>query len=126
MMADVFADVVDGFGHRLGIAGLAPGPGGVVDLRIERLGRLQLEALGDDLLVTLIRPWPPRAKNAARTALSLCHWRENHAWDIHVGAMGSEDLALTARLPLGEADVPTLERLLPYLANLLNQIEQAG
>ena len=123
---DQFARTLDDFAKRLGLPALAAGGSGAVELAIERVGRLGIESAGDRALVTLARPYPPHASHAAATALGLCHWRENHPWPIHAGAKGTEWLAFTAVVPLPEFDVPALEKLLPYLSNLLDAVERAG
>lgn len=123
---ELFEDVTREFGRRLGIPSLSPGAAGGVDLVVERIGRLQMEQSGDFVLVTLARNWPAHAEAAAITALSLCHWSENHPWPVNAGAKGSEWLTLTARIPLREYDVPTLDRLIGYLSNLLDAVEKAG
>lgn len=123
---DIFAATIGDFGKRLGIDPLRPGTSGGVDLTIERIGRLQLEPDGDFALVTLARPWPRHAVRVSRAALDLCHWRENHPWPIHAGVKGEEWLLLSARLPLAEFDVPTLDKLVGYLSNLHDAVEKAG
>jgi len=123
---DLFAQTLNDFARRLGLPALAAGASGAVELAIERVGRLGLEAVGDRALVTLARPYPPHASRAAAAALELCHWRENHPWPVHAGAKGAEWLAFTAAVPLPEFDVPALEKILPYLSNLLDAVERAG
>ena len=123
---DVFSQALGDFARRLGLPSLAPGASGAVDLNIERVGRLGLELAGERALVTLARPWPPHAAQAARAALAATHWREHHPWPVHAGAKGAEWLAFTATVPLPEFDVPALERLLPYLSNMLDAVEKAG
>lgn len=122
----LFDDFLADFGKRLGLERLAPGPGGGVDLTIEKVGRLQLEESGDWLLATLARPAPPHAANSARTLLELAHWRENHPWPIHPGMRGKEWLTLTVRAPLAGMDVPGLERVIEVLSNSLDTVESAG
>lgn len=123
---DIFADTVAGFGSRLGMPGLALNPGGSVDLSIERIGRLQLEERNGVALVTLARKRREHAENGAATMLRLAHWRENHPWTIHPGMKGEEWAAFTASVPVNELDVPALERLVGYLAKLMDAVEQAG
>lgn len=123
---DIFAESVGDFGRHLGINGLQPGASGSVDLSIEQIGRLQLEREGDVALITLARAWPRHAARAARAALDLCHWRENHPWAIQAGVKGEEWLLFTVRLPLTQLDVPTLDRILGYLSNLQDAVEKAG
>ncbi len=128
---ELFAQTIAEFGRNLGIDSLAPGASGAVELTIEQVGILQLEEQGDDALVTLARPWPAHAEKAARTALALCHWRENHPWVINPGAKGTnrDDARLflfTARCPLRDFDVPALEKILGHLSNLMDAAEKAG
>ena len=123
---DLFAQTLDDFAKRLGLPSLAPGTSGAVELTIERVGRLGIEAVGDRVLVTLARPYPPHASRTAVAALALCHWREGHPWPVNAGAKGTEWLTFTAAVPLPEFDVPALEKVLPYLSNLLDAVERAG
>lgn len=125
MMSDAFMRLVDDFGRRLGLSGLAPGANGVVEMTIERLGRLQLEPAGEGVLISLARPWPEYAASTALAALEQCHWRENHPWPIHPGAKGGEWLVFTASAPARELDPPLLERIIGYLADLLDRTERA-
>ena len=123
---DTFSQTLDAFAKRLGLPSLAPGASGAVELDIERVGRLGIEQAGDWALVTLARLYPTHAEKAATTALGLCHWRQNHPWPVHAGAKGTEWLTFTAVVPLPEFDVPALEKILPYLSNLLDAVERAG
>lgn len=123
---ETFAGVIADFGNRLGLSGLAPGPSGGVDLSIEKLGRLQMEAADGAALITLARPWPAHAAKAAQTALDLCHWRENHPWIVNAGAKGGEWLLFTVRIPLPELGAPELERAVSLLSSLLDAAEKAG
>lgn len=128
---ELFAHTVSEFGRTLGIDSLAPGASGTVDLRIEKAGRLQLEEQDETALVTLARPWPAHAETAARAALALCHWRENHPWTISPGAKGTERdgerlILFTARCPLRDFDAQTLEKILCRLSNLMDAVEKAG
>ncbi len=124
-MIDMFADTVAAFGRRLGLASLAPDASGVVELGIETVGRLQLEADGDFALVTLARARAPHRKGAAFAALALCHWRETHPWTVHAGMKDGEWLLFAARVPLAEFDVPALDQALGYLSGLLDMAEKA-
>ena len=123
---DLFGQTLDGFARRLGLPSIPLGPSGAAELSIERVGRLGLETAGDWVLVTIARPCPPHAGKAARTALDLCHWRQHHPWPVHAGQKGAEWLAFTAAVSPPAFDVPTLERIIPYLSNLLDLAEQAG
>jgi len=123
---DLFAQTLDDFGKRLGLHSLAPGTSGAVELTIERAGRVGIEVSDDRVLVTLARHYPPHASRAAITALDLCHWRGGHPWPVNAGAKGTEWLSFTAAVPMPEFDVPTLEKALPYLSNLLDAVERAG
>lgn len=122
----VFEDFLADFGRRLGLERLSPGPGGSVDLNIEKVGRLQLEESGDWFLATLARPAQPHAINSARALLEQAHWRENHPWTIHPGMKGDEWRTLTARVPLAEIDVPMAERMIEALSRQLDAVEAAG
>ncbi|MCC8191017.1 MAG: CesT family type III secretion system chaperone [Planctomycetes bacterium] len=115
---DHFSSLLADFARRLGLVRLTPGSAGCVELLMERLGRLQLEADGDWLLVTLARPTDPYAVDSAGALLALIHWRENHPLPIHPGMRGEEWLTLTARIPLPTADVPTLDHAIEILARL--------
>lgn len=123
---DLFLRCIDDFGRSLGIDGLRPGDNGVVDLEIENVGRLQLEAKGELACLTLARPWPLHAAHAAAAALSLCHWDRDNPWPTHAGALGDEWLTMSVFLPMTELDVPALERALPYLSRLLDDVAEAG
>ena len=123
---DMFDELIDAFGRRLGISGLTPGETDGVDLNIEKIGRLQFEKGGDSLLLTLARSKAPYAARSARTLLKISHWRENYPWPVHPGMKGDEWLTLTARIPLFRADVPTLESALDLLSRLLDSVETAG
>ncbi|MCL2000315.1 MAG: CesT family type III secretion system chaperone [Planctomycetes bacterium] len=122
---ELFTRTLADFGKRLGLSALTPGDSGAVELTIERVGRLGIEPAGDQVLLTLARPYPPHASRTAATALDLCHWREGHPWPVHAGVKGTEWLAFTVVVPLPEFDVPALEKALPYLSNLLDLVEQA-
>lgn len=122
---DIFAAVIGEFGRRVGLPSLAPGRNGLVELAIDGVGRLQAEARDGHVLVTLARPWPAYGRRAA-AALDMCHWRENHPWNIHAGAKGGEWLTFTARIPVNEFDLPVLERLVGYLSGMQDAAERAG
>ncbi len=123
---ELFADAISAFGRRLGIEALTPGAGGAVDLSIEQVGRLQIEEREGVVLVTLARAWPRHGDKTARTALDLCHWRENHPWVVNAGAKGDEWLTFTARVAVNAFDVPTLEKMVGYLSGLMDAVERAG
>jgi type III secretion system chaperone SycN len=123
---DLFRALVADFGHRLGIANLEPNASGRLELTIERAGRLQMEAAEGTILVTLARAWPRHSERTALAALSLCHWRENHPWPIHAGALGEEWLSFTVCVPARELDLPALERQIDFLSGLLDAAEKAG
>ncbi len=127
----IFENTIAEFGRNLGIDSLAPGASGTVDLQIEQVGQLQLEEAGETALVTLARPWPAHAEKAARAALALCHWRENHPWPVAPGAKGTDRdgerlILFTARCPLREFDAPAIEKIARLLSNLVDAVEKAG
>ncbi|MDR3211653.1 MAG: CesT family type III secretion system chaperone [Planctomycetota bacterium] len=124
-MSDIFFSTLADFGRRLGIPNLTPGANGVVELKVEKLGRLQLEldSPGEAVWLTLARERPAGRDDLSRRLLDLCHWRENHPWAIYPGARGGEWLLLSVRLGNPEFDLPTLERLLGYLDNLFTRVE---
>lgn len=123
---DLFTQTIHEFGRHLGMDSLAPAQGGCVDLAIENVGRFQIEKDDDMVNLILARPRPQHSENTARTALALCHWRENHPWPIHAGLIGEETLLFVARMPVTTMDVPTLDRALAYLSELLDRVEKAG
>jgi type III secretion system chaperone SycN len=126
MTDTLFRSLAAEFGHRLGLERLEPNASGCLDLTIERLGQLQLEALEETILVTLARAWPEHAERTAQTALSLCHWRENHPWPVHAGALGEEWLSFTVCVPARELELPVLERQINFLSGLMDAAEKAG
>lgn len=126
MTEELLRSLVADFGHRLGLERLEPNASGCLDLNIERLGRLQMEAVEGTILVTLARPWPRHSERTALTALALCHWRENHSWPVHAGALGEEWLSFTVCVPARELDLPALEKQIDLLAGLLDATEKAG
>lgn len=125
-MADPLSRILDEFARRLGLASLPRGPGGAVEFTVERAGTVHIEPVRGGVGVTLARRRPPHAEGAARAALALCHWRENHPWPIHAGMKGTEWLTLTAAIPAGEFAPPVLERALAVLSNLQDALEGTG
>ncbi|MDR2390617.1 MAG: hypothetical protein LBE84_02905 [Planctomycetota bacterium] len=126
MTDDLFRSLAADFGHRLGMERLEPNASGCLDLTIERAGRLQMEEVEGTILVTLARSWPDHSGRTALAALSLCHWRENHPWPVHAGALGEEWLSFTVCIPVRELDLPALEKQIDFLAGLLDAAEKAG
>jgi type III secretion system chaperone SycN len=127
----VFENAVADFGRRLGIPDLSPGGGAdrgaVVDLHFESFGRLQLEAVERHVLVTLARPLPRHDDACPARLLAACHWRRNHAHDLHpgmAGEAGDRQMTLTARVPLEEFTAIMIEELLARLGALLDGVEK--
>lgn len=123
---DLYVDTLAEFGRRLGLSSLAPNDANRVELHIEKIGLIQIEPVEDGVLFTLARPWPLHAERTAMTALSLCHWRENHPWPINAGARGTERLLFTAWVAREDFLVPTLDRVIDHLARLHDAVERAG
>lgn len=123
---NLYRETLTEFGRTLGLPSLSPGATGGVELTIEKVGTLQMEEGEECVLVTLARPWPPHGENTSRAALTLCHWRENHPWPINPGAKGKEWLTFTARVPLIDFSVQTLDKLLGALVGLHEEVEKAG
>lgn len=120
---NLFAQLIADFGRRIGVAGLAPNDTGVVDLEIERLGRLQLEERDGRVFVTLARARPGHDDGVYRRLLDACHWRHAHPWPLHPGAKGDDLLTLTAVERVEDVDVPELERVIGYVANAMDSAE---
>lgn len=120
---ELFARLVEEFGRRLGMEGLAPDGNGRVELRFEGRGRLMLETRDDIAYVTLARAWPEPGEKAARTAADLCHWSRNHPWTIHPGRGDGDLLAFTATVPVAELDLPVLEKMVGYLLDMAASLD---
>lgn len=124
--ADFFQATIADFGKRLGIAGLRAGTRGAVELRVERVGTLQMELAGDAVCVALTRAWPPHGEKVASALLRACHWRENHPWPIHPGGKKDAFMALVAVVPASQFDVPAVEKIIGYLSAMLDDVEKAA
>jgi len=116
----VGAEVLEEFGHSLGIEGMLWPESGAVRLEFEKRGVLWLESIDDALMVCLVRELGPGDDRARifRQALGACHYRQGLPYVVQPGLRGESSLTLAARLDSPGITLPTLEQVLELLTEL--------
>ncbi len=84
-------DALAEFGRHMGVDGLAFGPGGLVELRLENGSVLTIEdqsSTAEELLIHLRRPVGYQAAGWLRNALRRCHAECHSPWPCQVALRG--------------------------------------
>jgi type III secretion chaperone SycN len=111
-------DSVAEFGRGLDIDHLALNDRGLVSLVFERSGTLFLEQVNGYLLIYLTREIAAKDDSLVLRALSLCHYRNGHPYDLSAAMKGEDRLTFLARIPEREVSPPVLEAAFALLVQL--------
>lgn len=120
----VQAEVLTEFGRSLGIADFRWPASGMAVFEFDVRGTLYLEEQEDVLLVYLVQDIDLRERGPEilKTALRLCHYRENRPHVVQTGLRDPSKLIFLARLPLREVTLPELEQVLEMLTRLHERV----
>lgn len=108
-------------GRRMGIAGLALSPQGMLAFDVEGMGRLYLECKADALLIYLSRPAPSYDTTLPRRVLALCHYSNAHPVLLDGGIHNGQVILLTRMAERG-VTAAALENTVDYLAQQMNRV----
>lgn len=112
------AQTIADFGRTIGVDGLALDDKGLAHMGLGGGGSLSLEAVGDELLVYMMRPVPPHDTEAKLRALGLCRSDRPWKWPVQTGLRGDDGLIFLVRLPEREVSLSNLEQALDTLTRL--------
>lgn len=104
--------------------GLPPAELPVV-LEFEHSGRLHIEAAGEGVNVSLVRPIPLHRTGAAAAALAAVHPDRGLPVPVRAAFLGEDALVLVARIDRARLDLPTLDAAVGMLTGLARDIEAA-
>lgn len=114
-------DVIREFGRSINVPDLSFNEHGVVDLEIERVGRLFLEKEKEGVLLYLMKEYPRIDGLLCRHALDLCRPEAHFDFPIYTGLIGEDQLIFATRLLEDDLDWPTLGSALDLLESLHNR-----
>lgn len=110
-------------GQRMGIAGLALSPEGMMALDVEGMGRVYFERRGEELLLYLARSAPPYDHGMPRRILAACHYSKAHPFPLSGGMHKGQAILLT-RLPERGVTTAFLENAVQYLSRQMDDLFQ--
>jgi type III secretion system chaperone SycN len=113
--------VIAEFGRRMGLPSLALEGDTPVQLHIEGMGSLFLEAAGEDILLYLARDFPPHDRDAPRRALALCRSGLARPFPVQAGLYKHNTLVFLTRFTPKTFSLQGLEQAVPVLARLLDE-----
>lgn len=110
-------------GQRMGIAGLALSPDGMMALDVEGMGRVYFERKAEELLVYLARTAPSHDRGMPRRLLAACHYAKAHPVPLS-GGMHKEQAILLTRMPERNVTAASLENAVSYLTRQMDGVFQ--
>ncbi|HOB61137.1 MAG TPA: type III secretion chaperone SycN [Candidatus Competibacteraceae bacterium] len=112
--------VLTEFGQSLGLTDFRWPDAGMAAFAFDARGTLYLEERDEVLLVYLVRPLDPhrRSPELLKSALRLCHYRQQWPYVVQAGLQDESQLVFLARLPVREVTLPELEQALDLLTRL--------
>jgi type III secretion system chaperone SycN len=113
--------VIAEFGRRMGLPSLALERDKPVQLHIEGMGALFIEAAEEDILLYLARNFPPHDLDAPRRALVLCRSGLARPFPVQAGLYKNNTLVLLTRFSPKAFSLQSLEQAVPALARLLDE-----
>lgn len=111
------------FGRRMGMPTLTLNREGMLALDVDRMGRLNLEKNGEELLVYLTLPCPAHDNDAPARVLSACHYRHNYPFPLSGGVFKDNYLLLT-RLSERMVTAVAIENAVKFLASIIEKVAQ--
>jgi type III secretion system chaperone SycN len=115
-------ETVGEFGRLIGVEDLVLSERGSITLEIERIGRLNIEIVGqrdDRVAVSLSRQYrEPSPEDASRLALENCHYRASRPFPVHAALAGGGYLAFAICLDTGDLTVQNIYHMLDELDRL--------
>ena len=113
--------VIVEFGRRMGLPTLALERDKPVQLRLEGLGSLFIEELGDEILLYLAREFPLHDREAPRRALALCRHCLARPFPVYAGMYKDNTMIFLTRFSQKTFSLQNLEQAIPVLSRLLDE-----